>query len=52
MLMLAFVALLLFLHLKMIFVLTNLYVLFRFRQRLAEEVFMAAATTKKDTRQT
>lgn len=44
--------LLLFPHLNMIFVFTNLYVLIRLRQRLAEYVLLAAATTKKDTRQT
>ena len=40
-------ALFLFLHPKMIFVFTNFHVLLRFRQRLAEEVLLAAATTKK-----
>ena len=40
-------ALLLFPHLKMIFAFTNCYVLLRFRQRLAKEVLLAAATTKK-----
>ena len=40
-------ALLLFPHLKMIFAFTNCYVLLRSRQRLAEEVLLAAATTKK-----